>query len=32
MSRIHKLVNLVGVGVPPLCLVAAIVLLWNRAV
>ncbi|MFL5860426.1 MAG: acyl-CoA desaturase [Solirubrobacteraceae bacterium] len=32
MSRIHKLVNLIGVAVPPLCLVAAIVLLWNRAV
>jgi stearoyl-CoA desaturase (delta-9 desaturase) len=32
MSRTHKLVNLVGVAVPPLCLLVAIVLLWNRAI
>jgi stearoyl-CoA desaturase (delta-9 desaturase) len=32
MSRIHKIANLIGVGVPPLCVVAAIVLLWNRAI
>jgi stearoyl-CoA desaturase (delta-9 desaturase) len=32
MSRTHKIVNLVGVGLPPLCVVVAIVLLWNRAV
>jgi stearoyl-CoA desaturase (Delta-9 desaturase) len=32
MSRTHKLTNLIGVAVPPLCVVAAIVLLWNRAV
>ena len=32
VSRIHKIVNLVGVSVPPLCVVAAIVLLWNRAI
>jgi stearoyl-CoA desaturase (Delta-9 desaturase) len=32
MSRTHKLVNLIGVAVPPLCVAAAIVLLWNRAI
>ena len=32
MTRVHKIVNLIGVGVPPLCVVAAIVLLWNRAI
>jgi stearoyl-CoA desaturase (delta-9 desaturase) len=32
MSRAHKIGNLVGVGVPPLCVLAAIVLLWNRAI
>jgi stearoyl-CoA desaturase (Delta-9 desaturase) len=32
MSRTHKLTNLIGVAVPPLCVLAAIVLLWNRAV
>jgi stearoyl-CoA desaturase (Delta-9 desaturase) len=32
MTRIHKIGNLIGVGVPPLCVVAAIVLLWNRAI
>jgi stearoyl-CoA desaturase (delta-9 desaturase) len=32
VTRAHKLVNLVGVGLPPAALVAAIVLLWHRAV
>jgi stearoyl-CoA desaturase (delta-9 desaturase) len=32
VTRIHKIVNLIGVGTPPLCVVAAIVLLWNRAI
>jgi stearoyl-CoA desaturase (delta-9 desaturase) len=32
MSRIHKIGNLVGVAVPPLCVLVAIVLLWNRAI
>jgi stearoyl-CoA desaturase (Delta-9 desaturase) len=32
MTRVHKIVNLIGVSVPPLGLLAAIVLLWNRAV
>src|ERR1700729_1770864 len=32
MSRSHKIGNLVGVAAPPLCVVAAIVLLWNRAI
>jgi stearoyl-CoA desaturase (Delta-9 desaturase) len=32
VSRAHKLANLVGVGVPPAALAAAIVLLWHRAV
>ena len=32
MSRLHKIGNLVGVAVPPLCVVVAIVLLWNRAI
>jgi stearoyl-CoA desaturase (delta-9 desaturase) len=32
VTRIHKIVNLVGVSVPPIGLIAAIVLLWNRAV
>jgi stearoyl-CoA desaturase (delta-9 desaturase) len=32
VSRIHKIGNLVGVGVPPLCVVVAIILLWNRAI
>ena len=32
MTRVHKIVNLVGVSVPPIGLIAAIVLLWNRAV
>ena len=32
MTRVHKLTNLIGVGVPPLALIAAIVLLWHKAV
>ncbi len=32
VSRAHKLANLIGVGVPPVALLAAIVLLWHRAV
>ena len=32
MTRAHKLANLIGVGVPPAALLAAIVLLWHRAV
>jgi stearoyl-CoA desaturase (delta-9 desaturase) len=32
VTRAHKLGNLIGVGVPPAALVAAIVLLWDRAV
>jgi stearoyl-CoA desaturase (delta-9 desaturase) len=32
MSRSHKLGNLIAVAVPPVCLLAAIVLLWNRAI
>ena len=32
MSRAHKIVNLIGVSVPPIGLIAAIVLLWNRVV
>jgi len=32
VTRAHKLANLIGVGLPPAALVAAIVLLWNRAV
>jgi stearoyl-CoA desaturase (delta-9 desaturase) len=32
MSRAHKIGNLVGVAVPPLCVLTAIVLLWNRAI
>jgi len=32
MSRTHKVVNLIGVGVPPLGVLAAIILLWNQAV
>ena len=32
MTRIHKIGNLVGVAVPPLCVLVAIVLLWNRAI
>ena len=32
VSRIHKIGNLVGVAVPPLCVLVAIVLLWNRAI
>ncbi|MDE3132084.1 MAG: acyl-CoA desaturase, partial [Acidobacteriota bacterium] len=32
MTRAHKLANLIGVGLPPAALAAAIVLLWHRAV
>ena len=32
MSRIHKIGNLVGVAVPPLCVVVAIVVFWDRAI
>jgi stearoyl-CoA desaturase (delta-9 desaturase) len=32
MTRVHKLVNLLGVGVPPIALIVAIVLLWHKAI
>jgi stearoyl-CoA desaturase (delta-9 desaturase) len=32
MTRVHKLTNLVAVSLPPLALIAAIVLLWHRAI
>jgi stearoyl-CoA desaturase (delta-9 desaturase) len=32
VSRIHKIGNLIGVGVPPLCVVVAIIVLWNHAI
>jgi stearoyl-CoA desaturase (delta-9 desaturase) len=32
MSRLHKSVNLIGVAIPPLALIVAIVLLWHRAI
>jgi len=32
MTRAHKIVNLIGVSIPPIGLMAAIVLLWNRAI
>jgi stearoyl-CoA desaturase (delta-9 desaturase) len=32
MTRAHKVANLIGVSVPPIGLLAAIVLLWNRAI
>jgi stearoyl-CoA desaturase (delta-9 desaturase) len=32
VTRAHKIANLIGVSVPPIGLVAAIVLLWNRAI
>jgi stearoyl-CoA desaturase (delta-9 desaturase) len=32
MSRTHKITNLIGVTLPPLALIAAVVLLWNRAI
>jgi stearoyl-CoA desaturase (delta-9 desaturase) len=32
MSRAHKIVNLIGVPLPLIGLIAAIGLLWNRAV
>ena len=32
MSRAHKIANLIGVPLPLIGLVVAIVLLWNRAI
>src|SRR5947209_11158292 len=32
MSRVHKTVNLIGVGIPFAGIIAAIALLWNRAI
>ncbi len=32
MTRVHKLVNLLGVGLPPIALITAIVLLWHKAI
>jgi stearoyl-CoA desaturase (delta-9 desaturase) len=32
MSRIHKVTNLIAVGLPPAALIVAIALLWNRAI
>jgi len=32
MSRSHKIGNLIGVGAPPVAVIVAIVLLWNRAI
>ncbi len=32
MSRAHKIINLIGVPLPLVGLLAAIVLLWNRAI
>jgi stearoyl-CoA desaturase (delta-9 desaturase) len=32
MTRVHKFVNLLGVGLPPIALVVAIVLLWHKAI
>ncbi len=32
MSRSHKIGNLIGVAAPPVALIAAIVLLWHRAI
>jgi stearoyl-CoA desaturase (delta-9 desaturase) len=32
MTRAHKIINLFGVTLPPIGLIAAIVLLWNRAI
>jgi stearoyl-CoA desaturase (delta-9 desaturase) len=32
MSRAHKITNLIAVTLPPLALIAAVVLLWNRAI
>jgi stearoyl-CoA desaturase (delta-9 desaturase) len=32
MSRSHKIGNLIAVGAPPIGLIVAIVLLWNRAI
>ena len=30
MTRLHKLSNLIGVALPPVSVVVAIALLWNR--
>jgi stearoyl-CoA desaturase (Delta-9 desaturase) len=32
MTRVHKITNLIGVGLPPAALITAIVLLWHRAI
>src|ERR1700744_5161709 len=32
MTRVHKIVNLIGVPLPFVGLIAAIVLLWNQAI
>lgn len=32
MTRTHKLVNLIGVAIPPTAVLAAIILLWHRAI
>jgi stearoyl-CoA desaturase (Delta-9 desaturase) len=32
VTRVHKLVNLLGVGLPPIALIVAIVLLWHKAI
>ena len=32
MTRTHKVANLIGVALPPAAVVAAVVLLWNRAI
>lgn len=32
MNRMHKLINLVGIGLPVAGLAAAVVLLWNHGV
>ncbi len=32
MTRVHKITNLIGVGLPPAALIVAIALLWNRAI
>jgi stearoyl-CoA desaturase (delta-9 desaturase) len=32
VTRAHKIANLIGVSVPPIGLIAAVVLLWNRAI
>jgi stearoyl-CoA desaturase (delta-9 desaturase) len=32
MTRAHKTANLIGVGLPPIALIVAVVLLWGRAI